>query len=251
MKRNSGQTQSSSESLRIDGIGSILLDSQKSGKRTKRRHQQRPKSASISTFSTRRNESYQKIRKKRPMTAHRKSKKELLNESLTRLYSQRSNLMSNKYSPDEVSRAVRLQRQYQKTLQKRARYINKNRKPKFQSLTKNISCYKVKLRDSKQLLYESPFVSMNVDCFNYRQLQKPPIPWDSRRYNKPKRCEHFATSTQIVTLNTTASYKRIDAMMNNIYRPSVKDFFGANYNAKTGLDPSYIYMKNNKRPIYV
>ena len=234
----------------------------------KHKHIQRPKSASglcaISTFSTRRNDVYgsfgarkkQKLKQRqRPKTAnpYSKSKRELLNESLHRLYPTRDELIPPKYTPDEIQRALRLHAQYQKTLQKRSRFINKMNKPKFRSLSKNSSCYYSKLKSSQEmLLYESPYHSMNVDCFDHRELKKPSIPWDLRMYDKPKPVEHMTTKSQMITINATESYKKINSMINNMYRPSIKKFFGKGYDLKTGLDPKYIYQKqHHKRPIYV
>ena len=231
---------------------------------------QRPKSASgsytLSTFSTRRNDAYgpfahnrpksKQKQKQRPHTAHPhylKSKKDLLDQSLHRLYPTRDELIPPKYSVDQIQRALRLQTQYQKTLQKRSRFINKMSKPKFRSLSKNVTCYYSKLKSQEMLLYESPYHSMNVEHYNYRPLNKPnKIPWDLRMYNKPKPVDHLSTKSQMITINATESYKKINSMINNMYRPSVKKFFGEEYDLKTGLDPKYIYEKqHHKRPIYV
>ena len=183
------------------------------------------------------------------MTAHSQSKTELLSQSLGRLYPERSSLVLKLFRPDEMSRALRLQRQYEKTLQKRSRHINQSRKPRFRSLTKNLSCHNAKIRDSKKTLACHPYHSMNVDHYNSRTFSKPLVRWDSRMYVKPTRTDHLATRTQTVTLNTTESYRRIEAMMNNMYRPSVKDFFGEQYNIQTGLDPEYVSIKKKKGPI--
>eukprot|EP01083_Nonionella_stella_P282968 963049_1 len=197
-------------------------------------------------------QSCRKKRLKRPKTAHYKSKKQLLDESLTRLYPQRVNFIPpHSHRPDEIACALRLQRQYEKTLQKRSKQINKTTKPKFRSLTKNLSCYNTRIRDSqKLLLYESPYHSMNVDQYDYRPLKKSPVPWEFRMYNKPKRFDHFATKTQTVTINTTESYKQMDAVVHNMYRQSVRDFFGEEYDMKTGIDYGYT-VNNSKNPVYV
>lgn len=269
-KSHTSPTKLSLHSLRIDAKKlslksktynkSLSKSSYNNRKPSSYHHLPRPKSASISTFSTRRIDTQQ-----RPKTAprkrsinhnndyHLKSKTELLNETLHHLYPTKAELIPNKYRPDDISRAVRLHTQYQKTLQKRSRYINKIRKPKFSSLSKNISCYNAKIKCGQEmLLYESPYHSMNVDHFEHRPLKKVLIPWDLRMYNKTKSVDHMATRTQTVTINTTESYKRVNAMMNNMYRPSVKDFFGKEYDLKTGLDPKYVFQKqHHKRPIYV
>ena len=233
------------EPLRVDGISTSRLQSTA---HSNHRTRPRPKSATISTFSTRRNERFQQ--RQRPMTAGTRSKKALLEESGSRLYPQRHHLIPHRYSPDEISRALRLQRQYEKTLQKRSRRINQRTKPKFRSLTRSMSCHSAKIRDSKQSLYETPYHSMNVDDFDYRVLNKPIVAWDSRMYVKPKKTDHLATRTQTVSLNTTESYKRIGSMLDNMYRGSVKDFFGDNYDLRTGLDPNYVHSKQKRRPIY-
>eukprot|EP01083_Nonionella_stella_P082102 226565_1 len=254
MKRN--HTQPPSISLRIDGIGSSRFSTHRSMRHHKsvsNRSQRRPQSAhSMSTFSTLTNQSCRKKRLKRPKTAHYKSKKQLLDESLTRLYPQRVNFIPpHSHRPDEIACALRLQRQYEKTLQKRSKQINKTTKPKFRSLTKNLSCYNTRIRDSqKLLLYESPYHSMNVDQYDYRPLKKSPVPWEFRMYNKPKRFDHFATKTQTVTINTTESYKQMDAVVHNMYRQSVRDFFGEEYDMKTGIDYGYT-VNNSKNPVYV
>mmetsp|Transcript_70329 Transcript_70329/g.111829 ORF Transcript_70329/g.111829 Transcript_70329/m.111829 type:complete len:95 (-) Transcript_70329:1-285(-) len=94
---------------------------------------------------------------------------------------------------------------------------------------------------------------MNVELVSTRSFDKKPlIPWEFRMYSKPKRVEHFATKTQMVSLDTTESYHRWNEVMKATYRCSLKRFFGKNYDAKTGFDPDYIYLKNNQRPhIYV
>ena len=91
---------------------------------------------------------------------------------------------------------------------------------------------------------------MNVEHFNYRTFSKPLIRWDSRMYIKPTRTDHLATGTQTVSLNTTESYKRVGAMLDNLYRGSVRDFFGEGYDLRTGRDPDYGHSQTHKTHIY-
>lgn len=160
-----------------------------------------------------------------------------------------------RYSPDEIARAVRLERQSQICRQKAMRMRKMNRKSKFRNETnRGIDCVSIKMRDSKlSSLNESPYVSMNAEWFKLRELSKPSIPWNFR-CKKLKYYNHLASGKPVCALNVSENNMKMNKLFDNFKQAptSVRTFFGSKYDSNTGYDPHYIDDKLSfERHIYI